>query len=255
MSDSDSGNIDRIVLPWYPPGVIDLLGAGTTCFVGLLDDGNVLKYRKVQDEPCPELEVEAEIYKSLGHHPFILSYLGRTVHGLKFRQCRRLQDHLVTADESRRVRWSLQCAEAVAHIHSVHVLHCDLHPNNILLDENDNIQVSDFQGKYGDLDAGAREAVRYSLPGADQPSIKTDLFALGSTIYWMMTGKHPYEERSAAEVEDSFVKQDFPVVTCVLAPLIVGCWRGDYQRAEAVVRAIQKTVVYPKLCSTSMSEH
>lgn len=78
------------------------------------------------------------------------------------------------------------------YFHSKRILHCDLRSDNLLLDADLNLKVSDFQGQHfsndGEiiLDALSLESTKEYLPRepADHASMKTDLFALGSIIYF-----------------------------------------------------------------------
>lgn len=58
-----------------PPRVIGIIGGGTTSLVGLLDDGNILKYPIMQGEYANELDIEAAIYERLSNHPRIIGFL------------------------------------------------------------------------------------------------------------------------------------------------------------------------------------
>jgi len=64
-----------------------------------------------------------------------------------------------------RLKRITQTAEALVFLHSKNVIHCDIHPNNILVDEHLNVRLCDFAGSlFGDLDGGALESTRFFLP-------------------------------------------------------------------------------------------
>jgi serine/threonine protein kinase len=53
------------------------------------------------------------------------------------------------------LRWCTEAAEGLAYCHGMGVLHCDLRPDNLLLDGNLSIQICDFGGSVcGKLDGG-----------------------------------------------------------------------------------------------------
>jgi hypothetical protein len=65
-----------------------------------------------------------------------------------------------------------------------------------LLDENLHLKLVDFQGNYLSedgqviLEGGSAEPCRFFCPRDDpfEASVKTDIFALGCMIYFVMTG-------------------------------------------------------------------
>lgn len=85
-----------------------------------------------------------------------------------------------------RIKWAYQLAEAVDLLHSHGIIHCDIKPRNLLLDANFDIKIIDFSGSSVD---GSKQAsgqgTRFYLPRhwKDQPTVATDLFTLGSTLY------------------------------------------------------------------------
>lgn len=236
---------------WYPPGVSDtnLLWGGNTAKLVRLADGTVLKYVRDKDDLRSKncLEVEHSILSAIGAHERIVPYLGKHEHGLLFRFAangdvrRYLSGHDRDISEQLRRRWAKQAAEALAFIHEKGVIHSDMHPNNLLLDENLDIQLCDFAGSlFGSLDGGAMESTRFFLPREPlTPTVKTDLFALGSTIYFIMSDHEPYDDLIEDEVTARYSRREFPDVrdySC--GRVIEGCWKEEYGYAQEVVDAI-----------------
>lgn len=90
------------------------------------------------------------------------------------------------------------------------------------------------------------ESTRFFLPRdpLSTPNVRTDLFALGSAIYWIMSGHQPYETLSDDEVSARFSGGDFPDVGSVVGGrIILGCWNGDFSNAQEVVQALSETNV------------
>jgi serine/threonine protein kinase len=100
------------------------------------------------------------------------------------------------------LKWALHAAEAFAYIHTKRVIHCDIGPGNLLLDRDLNVRVSDFQGRllYPNgtirLNGDSAEGVKSSMPRSDPNDAdqKTDIFALGSAIYFIIKGHLPFPE-------------------------------------------------------------
>lgn len=86
-------------------------------------------------------------------------------------------------------------ASGLAAMHQHGFVHCDIKPNNILLAKSGSIKIIDLgqsckigttkQRIQGTPDYIAPEQVRRKPLGP-----KTDIFNLGATMYWALTGKH-----------------------------------------------------------------
>jgi serine/threonine protein kinase len=198
-----------IIYPINPPEVLKVIGGANSCWVGLLQDGTVLKYPLV-DDGGKYIDTKDKIFSALGHHNRLVKYFGKNDKGLRFELAQEgsVKNYLAEMRASQvplnlRLKWSRQAAEAVDSIHSKRVIHCDIHTNNFLLNSDLDIKLCDFQGTYGGLDGEAMESVRSFLPRecTSLPTVATDLFALGSAIYEIITGREPYEELGEAEVE------------------------------------------------------
>lgn len=107
-------------------------------------------------------------------------------------------------DQARAVKFASQLCYAVDAIHRAHVLHLDIKPGNILIDANDNVRVIDFgiSKQYDDghaetsttpvgISKGYAPVEQYSDVSTFNP--RTDIYAIGATIYYMLTGRTPVE--------------------------------------------------------------
>lgn len=90
----------------------------------------------------------------------------------------------------------------MAYIHKSGVLHCDFNTNNILLDENPNIKIADFQCRH--LYGNSSENVKSSMPRQDlnYADQKADIFVLGSTIYYFIKGQEPFPDLNSLDDDD-----------------------------------------------------
>jgi serine/threonine protein kinase len=131
--------------------------------------------------------------------------------------------------------------------------HCDINANNLLLDENLDMKFADFQGRYLSpdgtilLDGLSSENVKSSMPRSDPnyADQKTDIFALGSAICYMMTGHEPFPELDPfddddeAEIIARYRSGQFPGLDVHLGGHIVhNFWSGAYGSASEVVKAL-----------------
>jgi DNA-binding SARP family transcriptional activator/ABC-type glycerol-3-phosphate transport system substrate-binding protein len=112
-----------------------------------------------------------------------------------------------------------QTASALAAAHRQGVVHRDVKPGNILLDEDGNAYLTDFGVA---LDAGSPErstgtmmrgTPAYLSPEQirlDPASPRSDVYALGVVVYEMLTGQHPFPETSLSALLDHHVRDALP---------------------------------------------
>lgn len=100
-------------------------------------------------------------------------------------------------------------AEAVDYAHRLGVLHLDLKPGNILLDEHGEPRVADFglARRLGNLPEETRDEISgtpsYMAPeqatAGGRLTERTDVYALGATLYELVTGCPPFRGATARE--------------------------------------------------------
>jgi TRAP transporter TAXI family solute receptor len=130
-----------------------------------------------------------------GHHFFSMEYIPGTD-----LQRRINESELDPLDAARYVR---DVARAIHHAHQKGVLHRDLKPANVLIDEQDQIHVTDFGlAKHMDSDSsvtGSGAAVgtpHYMAPEqagghSDHASRQSDVYSLGAVLFACLTGRPP----------------------------------------------------------------
>ncbi|KAI9892155.1 MAG: hypothetical protein M1814_001861 [Vezdaea aestivalis] len=271
---------DVIIQAWYPKGVKRILACGGSNNIGLIDETTVLKYPQicpgslvnaVGDEKVVNalassakfgLRVEEQIYKTLGHHDRIVGFKGQHDDGilLEYMPNGSVADYLHQFGSQTSIRqklkWALQAAEAVAYIHRKDVIHCDISVGNVLLGKDLDAKLCDFQGRllYSDgttyLDGGSSEGIRTSMPreDPDMANCKTDIFALGSVIFFIITNQHPFSELKTweddEEIRQRFKDGCFPVLPDPQGGIVVArCWSGQYESADSVVNDLQALCV------------
>lgn len=85
--------------------------------------------------------------------------------------------------------------------------------HNMLLDSHGTLKIADFAGSSVArcrFPASVDYEVGSKLPGEVEPTIRTDIFALGSAVYEMMCRKVPYKGRPHTEVQRLFKQHRFP---------------------------------------------
>ncbi len=114
-----------------------------------------------------------------------------------------------------RLHWTLQVTEAVSYLHDMGVIHYDLKPRNLLLDDSLHIRVCDFGGSsFRGSAPMVGPSARYALPGQWDcpPTVQVDLFALGSLIYELIKSEPPFYDQPSDQVENIFMHNNFPDV-------------------------------------------
>src|SRR5207253_525045 len=89
----------------------------------------------------------------------------------------------------------IQVAQGLKAMHSMGYVHCDIKPNNILRNESGKVKVIDFgqSCKIGTIKERIQGTPDYIAPEqvARRPvSVATDVFNLGASLYWALTGRH-----------------------------------------------------------------
>ena len=249
---------------YFPQGVRRILASGTSAFIGEVDSSTILKYPLERGGDLSRLRHEHKLLQLVGPHDRVIAiadrgltddglYLERASNGALLTVAN--ESELNTLSLRKRVTWSREVAEAVVHVHSKNIIHCDINPTNILLDDNLHIKLADFQGCYlnkeGEilLPALVGEPCRYFCPRTDifEASRITDLFALGSTIHFIITGEEVFSDIEAGEkdwdekVQSRFKNRAFPNNAHPCASITRKCWMQQYISANEVLEDI-KTV-------------
>jgi len=100
----------------------------------------------------------------------------------------------------------LQIASALHHIHHLGIIHLDLKPSNILVDEKGRAKIMDFGVAVESrqvLDRQIRGSLHYMPPEVlkqDRVDSRADLYSLGMTLYETVTGALPGYGRPTIEV-------------------------------------------------------
>ena len=232
-------------------------------------DGKTIRKapRSEKDEDIRPIVREATIYNIIGDHPRIaectsrgrIDYIDIKYYPLgdvaSFRREREISPEL-------QEKWFEQLIEAIVAIHRHCIIHSDLDLRQFFVDDDYNIRLGDFNSsQYPGHPSLGYEKATHCLPrDYDLPNTTlSDLFALGSTLYELVTGKAPYSElyptepkdiiqssdpnviRACAErqhladpeVEKRYINHVFPDLSYVYGgDVILGCWNGSISSAE-----------------------
>ncbi|KAH6955690.1 kinase-like domain-containing protein [Ilyonectria sp. MPI-CAGE-AT-0026] len=217
----------------------EFIASGTTSLVERLPSGDVIKTPwagDIREEDCrKEIAIEAQVYARLGEHARLakMKHWDSEAYTLTLEYMPNgtlesyLRSHFEQIPSPQKLRWISQAAEAVSLLHSNGIVHCDIGPHNFLLDANLDLKIADFSGS--SLDGSP------AMVCAGPAKVEEDLFALGSTIYYIVTGKAPYEELPDDQVTDEFLDGTFPDLTNLLCgEVITLCWHCEAHLAQEI---------------------
>ena len=123
-------------------------------------------------------------------------------------------------DESLAVNYIKQVADALKYVHSLNRLHLDIKPGNIMIDKNNQAILIDFgtSKQYDEVDgANTSTLMGKTLGYAPLEQIgnevckflpATDIYALGATLYKLITGKSPLNATLLASGESLEIISD-----------------------------------------------
>lgn len=236
----------------------DFIALGSTSFVERLPSGDIIKTAWPGSDRAAErrreLATEARIYDRLGEHPRIVKKKAwdpdECTLTLEYMPNGTLKDYLEShADVSpnQRCQWITQAAEGIRLLHRSSIIHCDIGPHNFLLDEHLNLKIADFAGSSLDHSPtnNTRPGVRYTPPLASWkvPTTQFDIFGLGSTMYYILTGKAPFHEFQSEEVERRYSAHDFPDLAGMpCAEIIQKCWLQQFGLVDEVIELMKSTL-------------
>lgn len=96
----------------------------------------------------------------------------------------------------------IQICDGLYALHSNGIVHQDLKPENVMLVENEQVKLMDFDAAkiyklYAEKDTRIVGTVGYAAPeqyGEAQSDARTDIYAMGIFMNVLLTGKHPANE-------------------------------------------------------------
>ncbi|MFN8656453.1 MAG: serine/threonine-protein kinase [Candidatus Obscuribacterales bacterium] len=104
------------------------------------------------------------------------------------------------------VNWAKQLCSIMSYLHAQNVVHRDLTPDNIVIDEDNSLRLIDFgaahqflEGVTGTLIGKQCYVAPEQLRGKACPA--SDIYSFGGTLYFLLTGKEPRALSSASPLE------------------------------------------------------
>ena len=179
-----------------------------------LDDQVVLKEyvlpvhrgQLTAERTADKLRAEAEILRKLDHpqivklkDAFVEDFRGYLVlEYIAGESLKALVERLGPQPEELVIAWALRTCDILEYMHgqSPPVVHRDVTPDNLMLQESGNIKIVDFNVAY-QVDSSATSTVvgKHAYIPAEQfrgkPTPQSDIYSLGGTMFFLLTGKDP----------------------------------------------------------------
>jgi serine/threonine protein kinase/tetratricopeptide (TPR) repeat protein len=103
----------------------------------------------------------------------------------------------------------IQAARALSYIHSKEIIHYDIKPDNIFIDDYGKLKIMDF-GFAGSKNTnevrGTMQFIAPELILKKEVTHKIDFFSLGVTFYFSITGKLPFRGKDKQEIMANSIK-------------------------------------------------
>lgn len=124
------------------------------------------------------------------------------------------------------VRIMMQIVSAIAAAHQNRIIHRDIKPQNILIDKEGNVKITDFGIAVALSDTSLTQtntllgSVHYLSPEqarGGMATIQTDIYALGIVLYELLTGKVPFDGESAVSIALKHFQEPLPSIVNPIA--------------------------------------
>lgn len=197
------------------------------------------------------LKHEVEVGKEVRHPNVIAIFDFHSAHGLPFVSMQLFHAKNLKIELRERPQYVqinvkqivLKCAAGLAHLHEKGWVHCDVKPDNFLVDEQGNVKVIDFsialkmkKGWFG----GARpKMVRGTRSYMSPEQIRrqpldqrADIYSMGCVIFEMMSGRTPFNASNPDDLLNRHLSAPIPS--------LLGCSGATRELTALVARMMDK---------------
>lgn len=175
-------------------------------------------------------EREARFAASLNHPNIVSIYTVGKYEDIRYISMEYVKGKTLTAlireagrlSITRALEITLQAADALAAAHKVEMVHRDVKPDNIMIDESGRVKVMDFglaRGLHSTTQLTAQGTVvgtpRYMSPEqceGQKPDHRSDIYSLGVVVFEMLTGQTPYSAETPLALMRQIVDTPLPSI-------------------------------------------
>lgn len=122
----------------------------------------------------------------------------------------------------RGLKIGIQICAGLGYAHRAGLVHADVKPQNILVDTNDNVKITDFgiAQALSHTQPQSRQSVVWGSPHyfspeqamGEPPTPAADVYAIGIVLFEMLTGRLPYNGNDQQELAMAHIKEQVPHV-------------------------------------------
>lgn len=161
--------------------------------------------------------------------------------------------------DEKTVHYGMQIAQALKAAHANHIIHRDIKPQNILINGDDEVKVTDFgiakisTSSTITYTSSILGTVHYISPEQAKGKFideKSDLYSLGVVLYELATGKVPFDGENAVAIAISHIQHELippkdlnPSLSDGLNQIIVKALEKEtvnrYESAEAMLKDLR----------------
>lgn len=187
-----------------------------------LHEGDIVALKLLQSFPPGQLWLEAQALRQLGDphilpirnadvdagQPFLVTELA--THGTLDDPLSASESCGLRVDEV--VRFMRQAAHGVGRAHAINLIHNDIKPKNLFLNAEGECLVGDFGGACLLPQGGGTGTPNATTPPIAAPeiaqawdaaSVRSDVYSLGATAFWLLAGRPPHEFPPGASFQDA----------------------------------------------------
>lgn len=149
-----------------------------------------------------------------GNHYIVMEYIA----GITLKQLLKKRESLTLTEV---IDIMTQLTDGIAHAHESYIIHRDIKPQNIMIEDNGLIKITDF-GIAMALNAtqltqtnSVMGSVHYLPPeqaSGKGATIKGDIYSLGILMYELLTGNVPFKGDNAVEIALKHMKDKIPSI-------------------------------------------
>lgn len=147
----------------------------------------------------------------------------------------------------------IQAAAGLKAMHALGYVHCDIKPNNILRSTRGEVKVIDYgqscpAGTVKERIQGTPDYIAPEQVNRKPVTVQTDVFNLGATLYWALTGRHipTLYTVQKGKSENNLLSDDLfdsplqlnPLVPPVVSEMVMACVATAVKRRPADMDAM-----------------
>ena len=162
----------------------------------------------------PNIVEVYDVGEEEGNHYIVMEY----IEGKTLKQLLKKRESLTLTEV---IDIMTQLTDGIAHAHESYIIHRDIKPQNIMIEDDGRIKITDF-GIAMALNAtqltqtnSVMGSVHYLPPeqaSGKSASIKSDIYSLGILMYELLTGSVPFKGDNAVEIALKHMKDKIPSI-------------------------------------------